>query len=272
MILLSDSGDTALAATVTTKGAVISKVLGTILGFNVVITGKITTGGSTWKGVSNLVSQVTIKDAAHNVICQPQTSDFQDMAFWLNPKGIYVADTMLAASTVAVTSRFYLPFSVKPGDQPLSLQTAFNPYTSGEASASAGTGRVQIFGVFDDSAAIAANAQTQRVSKFAVTSVVGDNFMQSQLAKGQVTNALCFKISTEADLTSFTFSSAGQTEIDQITIDEATSLDNELLNSGHESTYFFVRASPFTCNDATNFDINSTTAALTLTVFQFYVT
>ncbi|MEK6760709.1 MAG: hypothetical protein AABX93_02185 [Nanoarchaeota archaeon] len=212
--------------------------------------------------VTAAIEKLLIADKSGKPLIDCAGTDLPFIALLLSPHGSY--DAPADNSTSSPVWNDLLALTGKLEDQPLFIQVTFAPYSALAASGTTGATVDFTIGVWYGQA-----TQTLRVYKKVITGVVGDNYVDNVLNNGKITQSLSFRVGTESNLTSVTFSPTGATDDYQALLkQQIIDLENDAYKDEHQTGLFNLFVEPFefsTANSSVDIVLSGTD---TITVYQ----
>lgn len=241
-----------MSASAQAQDEVTIPVYGDIRGFLIVMTQSTTgtlTGANT---IEKAIRDLSVIDASGDQLLQGIRG--QDLLFlerYLN-KGNN--RTIPTTSSTSATETFWLPLNVEKKDQHAKIQLTVAPYSDMATSgATGGSITYKLVAMYDDPSP---ETQTEKIQRITKSVSSGVNTLGVNLPYSALINSLLFTVGTEANITDIKFSGDGSKELDGVTVEQLTALDDALLNDGHVSTQFSLYNSPFVSSPATVLDFN----------------
>lgn len=194
------------------------------------------------KTVENAVQRMVISDKNGKPVMDVAGTDLPFLSLLLSPSGSYSTPDTATEST----DKYYrdvLGITAVLSDQPLSLQITFAPYSALATSGATGATIDLTMNVWYGSNL---GNETTRIYKRTISVVSGDNFEGVNLVNGVNTKILAFKIGTESNLNSVSFSSDGNIDdLSKILPQQVINLENDAYRDQHQTGMFNLFVNPF---------------------------
>lgn len=212
--------------------------------------------------LSNCLETVQILDVnGRNVFTDIRGQDLHVLQQY-GTGGNTISETTTSSSSA--TDVFYIPFDIPTKIMPLKINLTLGVIadmaTSGATAANA---RIRVSAFYDDSSGSVVESE-RIVAKQITIGSTGVNNIAPFLLKGRKVMETYFEY-TEANFTDTTFSADGDLELEQLSGDKLTGLENGVLIQGHQTGIFTLPHTPYIATENTRFDFNvSSTGTLRL--------
>lgn len=241
------------------------------LGVNVSVTitkgtGTIDTAAEFWK----VINKILVQDKNSNTLYEWAGTDLQYINKLLEQKlgafkGRHLAASLLTDVGTAQVQNIVIPVYVNIDDQPATITLTFGVLSDllSVVGTGAAVATVSFIAYYrpptrfpSGPRAGAAIQPSIKTRIYNVTGmIVGDNSIAEQLPKSTQIFDSAIKV-TEANLASITFKSGSESEYETLEKASAIALDVEETFSGHLSTLFHLRHTPYVKNDKTTLIVN----------------
>ncbi|MBS3087004.1 hypothetical protein J4226_00230 [Candidatus Pacearchaeota archaeon] len=217
------------------------------------------------KTVENAIQRMVISDRNGKPVMDVAGSDLPLLSLLLSPNGSYSTPDTATQNT----DKYYrdvLGITAVLANQPLSIQITFAPYSA--LATSGATGAIVNLTINIWYGSNLGDATT-RIYKRTMSVVSGDNFVGKNLVNGVNTHILAFKIGSESNLSSVTFSSNGDMDdFSRLLPQQIINLENDIYRDKHQTGIFKLFVEPFKVETQnTRLDFSST-GSDTVSVYQ----
>ncbi len=217
------------------------------------------------KTIEKAIQRMVLSDRNGKVVMDIAGEDLPLLALALNPSGAYSTPETATAST----DKYYrdvLGISAALANQPLSLQITFASYSALATSGATGATLDLIVNVWYGNNP---SNITTRIYKRTMSVVSGDNFVGKNLVNGVVVSGMFFRIESESNLNSLTFSHDGEMDdFSRLLPQQLINLENDVWRDGHKTGIFHLPIIPFeVATQNTRLDFNCS-GSDTISIFQ----
>jgi hypothetical protein len=269
-ILIKQYSNESLDAAANPLSPQIANVYGNLSGFDFQLT---VSASGTLVSPNNILSalqEIEVDDANSQPIYQLDNLDLPNLAYMQSSLGkTFVIPTV---STSSASVDFFLPWTMKVADQPLTLKVTLAGYGAlASSGATGGTVSLAVRGAYNQ---FTGAYPTLRMLKARVPNLaVGDNELQKYLASNVIVSSLSLfdEGSTDANTNYITFRPSGAVDIEKIQPSNIIALENANTVSGHIAGLYPLPEQAYQNNPATYLSVNLINST-TYRIYQLYQT
>lgn len=252
--LIRDTGNVTLGTTTVSDQETRVPNSGDLVALQLVLTAQLTGAPSAATTIDNGIALLNFRDAGSTTIFNGVTGNTL-YNVWERFLNIGRTKTIPTAATSSTTARFLIPINVEQDFLPGLIQPVFNTLASlSGGGSSAGTARLQIFGIYAaDGSATGRTYRYDVVNVGARLSGAGQFNIPEVLPTDYDIEHLFHIAGTEANFTSIQISRDGAEEINDVTLDYLTGVEEATLVSGHLTNFIDFNVGPFRANSRSVF-------------------